>query len=98
MLDVYTLDGAPASAGGKGNVKRLLEPGREHARELAAAARLDDACADTPTVDDEQRGNRSDAEALDEVGALVGIDAHDLERVVVLEPLKHLGEKPVGAP
>jgi len=49
-------------------------------------------------LDDEERRRRRDAEALDEVRALLLVDPVELERAVVAPALEDLGEEPLGAP
>jgi len=49
-------------------------------------------------LDDEERRRRRDAEALDEVRALLLVDPIELERAVVAPALEDLSEEPVDAP
>ena len=74
-----------------------MEPGREEALDLAAAARPLKAGADDLVLDDDEGRHRLDAEALDEVGTLLLVHPVQLEGAVIPAPLENLGEEPLGA-
>jgi hypothetical protein len=71
-----------------------LQPGREEALDLPAAARPLEARAHGLAFDDDEGRHGGDREALDEVGALLFVDAVELERAVVAASLEYLGEEP----
>jgi predicted oxidoreductase len=73
-----------------------VEPGSEKALDLPAAARALEAGADDLVLDDDEGRHRVDPKALDEVGALLLVDAVELERAVVPAALEHLREEPFG--
>ena len=72
-----------------------MQPGAEQLLDLAAALRRHGPVADAIAGDDDQGRYRVDAEALDELGLFLHVDAVDLERVVVAPPLEHLREIPL---
>jgi len=47
--------------------------------------------------DDDERRDRLDLELLDQLGVVVGIDANELESVVIGAPLENLCEEPLDA-
>ena len=48
--------------------------------------------------DDDERGQCPDAEALDEIGPRLVVDAVELEGAVVAPALEHLGQEPLDTP
>src|SRR5581483_630484 len=80
------------------NASCLVQPGPEHVFDVAAAARVREPALDAAVGDDEQRRHLVDAEALDEVGALVDVDLVEDEGAVVLPPLEDLRDEALDAP
>ena len=70
---------------------------RQEALDLPAAARPLEAGAHDLVLDDDERRHRRDAEALDEVRALLLVDPVELERAVVASALQYLGEEALDA-
>jgi hypothetical protein len=74
-----------------------LQPGREEALDLAAAARLLEPGLYGFALDDDEGRHRQDAEPLDEVGTLLLVHAVELERAVVAPALEYLSQEPFNA-
>src|ERR671936_558482 len=75
-----------------------MEPGLKERLDVAAAARLFESRAHAAALDDEQRRDPVDLEALEELGMLVGVHPVQPERFVVVALLQHLGEESLDAP
>ena len=73
------------------------EPGREERLDLPAAARFLELRPDLLRLDDDERGQLDDAEALGEVGPLLVVDAVERERPVVAAALEDLREEALDA-
>src|SRR5215210_6419474 len=74
-------------------LSRLLEPGREELLDLATAPRRLEPPPDRLVLDDHERWDCLDVEAVEQVGMLLLRDVMQNERVVVLTPLQHLGDE-----
>src|SRR5581483_4635753 len=70
--------------------ERSAQPGREQRLDLAAVARRAQPGPDPAAVDDEQRRDRVDPEAADEVRPLLRRDSVQPERLVVSPALEDL--------
>src|SRR5207244_4060070 len=75
----------------------LLEPGRQEALDLAAAARLLEPGLHDFVLNDDERRHRLYAESLDEVRPLLLVNTVELEGAVVAPALENLGEEPFDA-
>src|SRR5262249_31318635 len=79
-------------------LRRSPQPWLELLLELAAAARRGDRPPQLASLDDADRRHLRDAELLREIRPPLDGDAHEVERVVVLPPLEHLGDEALDAP
>src|SRR5262249_7392930 len=70
-----------------------MEPRGEKLFDVPTALRVREPGLGAAVGDHDERRDGLDLEALDELDLSVGVDAEDLERVVIRAPLKHLGEE-----
>jgi hypothetical protein len=75
-----------------------VQPGREKPLDVAAAARPLQARSDLPSLDDDERRQLVDGEALDEIRPFFARDAVQPERAVVPAALQDLSEEALDSP
>jgi len=74
-----------------------VEPWGKEVLDLAAPARRLEPSLDGLLLDNDERGNVVDVEALEQVRVLSLLDAVEVEGPVVLPALEHLREEPFGS-
>jgi hypothetical protein len=75
-----------------------MEPRGEKSFDVATTLRVREPGLRTSVGDDDERRNGLDLEALDQLRVRVGVDAEDLEGVVIRPSLEHLGEEALDPP